>query len=145
MALTTQAQPTSMLSRMRTYPTVPVAVVAAALGAATTLLRLVGLGPAGDIFIDEPLYVAAGHSVRSGGFPVVNGHPFFLHPPGFFYAEAGWERVLGSRTDLIASVYEMRALNAGFAGGTAFLLVLLVARVASLEGATVTGVLYALD
>jgi 4-amino-4-deoxy-L-arabinose transferase-like glycosyltransferase len=145
MPVTTEGQPRLMVSRLRTSPTVPVVVVAAAAGALATLLRLVGLGRAGDIFVDEPLYTGLGHSVRSGGFPMVNGDRFFLHPPGFFYLEAGWEHLFGSRTDLVASIYEMRALNAGFAGGTALLLVLLVARVGSLEAAAATGALFALD
>jgi 4-amino-4-deoxy-L-arabinose transferase-like glycosyltransferase len=123
----------------------PVVVVAAAAGLLTTLLRLLGLGRAQDIFVDEPLYVSLGHSVLSGGFPTVNGTRFFLHPPGFFYLEAAWARLFGSRAGPIAGVYDMRALNAVLAGATAGALVLLVARAGSLRTAAAAGVLFALD
>jgi 4-amino-4-deoxy-L-arabinose transferase-like glycosyltransferase len=123
----------------------PVGFWAYIVGSLAVLLRLVGLGPSQDMFIDEPLYVALGHSVRSGGFPMVNGGRFFLHPPGFFYLEAAWERLFGFRPDVVAGVYEMRALNAVLAGATAAALIVLVARATSLWPAVATGALFALE
>ena len=77
-----------------------------------------------DLFGDEVIYTDLGRSVISGGFPRFDG-PFFLHGPGFFYLEAGWERSLGYPVSLMGWVYEMRALNALLAGATAVVLVLL--------------------
>ena len=144
-AIRALARPKPRASRRRAHSAMPVVVVAAAAGVLTTVLRLVGLRHALDIFVDEPLYAELGHSVKSGGFPMVDGARFFLHPPGFFYLEAGWERLFGSGADIVDSIYKLRPLNAVIAGATASALVLLVARAGSLRAAAATGALFALD
>ena len=141
---TPAALPPATLRRSRSLP-VSAAFWAGLVGVLALVVRLVGIGPSQDIFVDEPLYVALGQSVRSGGFPMVNGGRFFLHPPGFFYLEAAWERLFGFRPDVVAGVYEMRALNAVLAAATAAALVLLVARAGSLWPALATGALFALE
>lgn len=120
-------------------------LVAVAAGVVTVLIRLAAIGRSFDLFGDEVIYTDLGHSVISGGLPRIEGQPFFLHPPGFFYLEAGWARLLGHQPDLIARVYQMRALNAVLAGATAVALVLLVARAGSLPAAAAAGLLFALD
>jgi 4-amino-4-deoxy-L-arabinose transferase-like glycosyltransferase len=111
----------------------------------TLLIRLALHGHSFDVFGDEVIYADIGRSVASGGFPRFDGQLFFLHGPGFFYLEAGWERLLGNQPDLIAQIYQMRMLNALLAGATAVVLVLLAARAGSLRAGIAAGLLFALD
>jgi hypothetical protein len=120
-------------------------VVAAVAGGLTLLIRLVLHGRSFDLFGDEVIYTDLGRSVTSGGFPRFGGQLFFLHPPGFFYLEAGWQRLLGHQPGLMAQIYQMRVLNALLAGGTAVVLVLLVARAGSVRAGLAAGLLFALD
>ena len=121
------------------------ALIAVAAGVAATLIRLAAASRAFDLFGDEVIYADLGHSAAAGGLPRIAGQPFFLHPPGFFYLEAGWERLLGYQPDLIARVYQMRALNAVLAGATAVVLVLLVARAGSVWAGAAAGALFAVE
>ena len=99
-----------------------------------------------DLFGDEVIYTDIGRSVINGGFPRFHGQLFFLHGPGFFYLESGWERLLGRRPNLVDWIYEMRLLNALLAAVTAAVLVRLATRAASsLWVGTATGLLFALD
>jgi 4-amino-4-deoxy-L-arabinose transferase-like glycosyltransferase len=145
MAVATAARYPATLARLHASSTTSVGFCAGAVATLAALLRLVGLGSSQDIYVDEPIYVALGQSVHSGGFPMVDGGRFFLHPPAFFYLEAAWQHLFGYRPDVVAAVYEMRALNAVLAAATAAALVLLVARVSSLWPAIATGALFALE
>ena len=107
-----------------------VAAVAAIAGGLTLLIRLALHSRSFDLFGDEVIYVDLGRSVINGGFPRFGGEPFFLHGPGFFYLEAGWERLAGNQHSLMGWIFEMRTLNALLAAGTAVVLVLLAARAA---------------
>ncbi|MFI8520705.1 ArnT family glycosyltransferase [Streptomyces sp. NPDC085481] len=126
----------------RPLPTAVYALFAAAL---TVTLRLVEVSRAGDLFVDEVIYQELGRSAGRGGFPSTSEGLFFLHPPGFFYLEAGWMKLFGEHQDVIAQVHSLRVLNALLAGVTAALLVALVARVRSRPAGLVAGVLFALD
>jgi len=121
------------------------AVIAAFAGGLTFVIRLALHGRSFDLFGDEVIYTDIGRSVISGGFPRFGREPFFLHGPGFFYLEAGWARIVGNPPGLMAWIYEMRALNALFAGATAVALVLLATRVSSLKAGAAVGFLFALD
>lgn len=122
-----------------------VAAVAAAIGGLTLIVRLVLDIHSFDLFEDEVIYVDIGRSVVSGGWPRFYGTAFFLHGPGFFYLEAGWTRVLGNPTGLMAWVNEMRVLNGLLAGATAVILVLLVTRASSIRTGVAAGLLFSLD
>ncbi|MFF1510327.1 ArnT family glycosyltransferase [Streptomyces sp. NPDC058326] len=124
---------------------VPVVVYAAGAALLTVVLRLVQIGRAGDLFIDEPIYRRLGESAAGGGFPATDEGLFFLHPPGFLYVEAGWMKVVGEHADVIAGVHSSRVLNALLAGATAALLVFLVARVRSRGAGVVAGLVFAVD
>ncbi|WP_167518293.1 phospholipid carrier-dependent glycosyltransferase [Streptomyces albidochromogenes] len=131
---------------LRRQRAVPLWMVAGGAAVLTGLIRLFGFGQTPDVFGDEVYYWHIGSSVDSGGFPRYRGGPFFLHPPGFFYLEGAWERLLGSHTDVIAGVYQMRLLNALLAAVTAAVLVVLILRVTrSIPAAVVVGVVYAVD
>jgi hypothetical protein len=111
----------------------------------TLLIRLVLDRRSFDMFGDEVYYTDIGRSVINGGFPRFDGQLFFLHGPGFFYLEAGWERLLGSQHSLLDWIYEMRLLSALLAGATAVVLVLLATRAGSLWAGTAAGLLYAVE
>src|ERR1700691_3380309 len=122
------------------------AVVATAVGCLSLAIRLSLAYRSFDLFGDEVIYTDIGRSVASGGFPQFDGQIFFLHPPAFFYLEAGWQRLLGSQPGLTAQIYQMRTLNLLIAGFTGALMVLLAARAArSLRTGLVAGMLFALD
>jgi hypothetical protein len=121
-----------------------VALLAALAGGLTLVIRLALHGAGFDLYGDEILYSDIGRSVVNGGFPQYAGL-FFLHGPAFFYLEAGWERLLGSRSSAMGWVYEMRELNAVLAAATAVALVPLAARVGSVRAAGAIGLLFALD
>jgi 4-amino-4-deoxy-L-arabinose transferase-like glycosyltransferase len=112
---------------------------------ATLLIRLAMNPRSFDVFGDEVYYTDIGHSVINGGFPRFQGGLFFLHGPGFFYLEAGWERLVGSQHGLLDSIYEMRLLNALLAAATAVVLVRLAARAGSPWAGLAAGVLYAVE
>jgi 4-amino-4-deoxy-L-arabinose transferase-like glycosyltransferase len=122
-----------------------VALVAVIAGAATLIVRLVLRDRAFDLLGDEVVYTDIGRSVFNGGFPRFGGQLFFLHGPGFFYLEAGWEHLLGPRYSLMSWIYEMRSLNALLAAATAGAAVLLATRAGSLRTGAVAGLLLALD
>ncbi|MFH8712431.1 ArnT family glycosyltransferase [Streptomyces zaomyceticus] len=124
---------------------VPTFVYAAGAALLTVALRLFQSSRAGDLFIDEPIYRRLGDSAAAGGFPRTDEGLFFLHPPGYFYVEAGWTKLVGEHSDVIAGVYSSRVLNALLAGVTAALLVFLVARVRSRGAGAVAGLVFALD
>jgi 4-amino-4-deoxy-L-arabinose transferase-like glycosyltransferase len=119
--------------------------IALVIGGLTLLIRLSLRVRGYDLYGDEVLYTDLGLSVISGGFPRYGGETFFLHGPGFFYLEAGWARLVGNQSDVIAWTYDMRALNALLAAATAVVLVLLGTRASSLRAGTVIGLLFALD
>ncbi|MFF9852537.1 phospholipid carrier-dependent glycosyltransferase [Streptomyces litmocidini] len=123
----------------------PAGVYAALAALLTVALRLVEIGRAGDVFVDEPIYRRLGDSAAAGGFPRTGEGLFFLHPPGYFYVEAGWTKLVGGHADVIAGVHSSRVLNSLLAGVTAALLVLLVARVRSRGAGAAAGLLFALD
>ncbi|MFH9728110.1 ArnT family glycosyltransferase [Streptomyces sp. NPDC017254] len=133
-------------ARRRIRPeSVPTAVYAAGAALLTVILRLVEISRAGDLFIDEPIYRQLGESAAAGGFPRTDEGLFFLHPPGYFYVEAGWTKLVGGHSDIIAGVHSSRVLNALLAGVTAALIVFLVARVRSRGAGVVAGLVFALD
>lgn len=124
----------------------PVWAVAGVGGLLTVLLRLVGFGRRPDVFGDEIFYWRFGQSVAHGGFPRDSSGLFWLHPPGFFYLEGGWQRLFGAPADVVSGVYQMRGLNTLLAGLTAVVLVLLTARVTgSTMAALAVGLVFAVD
>ncbi|MFG2640445.1 ArnT family glycosyltransferase [Streptomyces sp. NPDC048370] len=139
----TQRRPEKSGRARRSVPTIVLAVLAAAV---TTTLRLVAVDRSGDVFVDELIYTELGRSAGAGGFPRTEEGLFFLHPPGFFYLQAGWTRLFGTDGgDVLTQVHDVRVLNALLAGVTAALLVLLVARVRSRAAGLIAGLVFAVD
>lgn len=125
---------------------IPLWLVAGLTAALTGAVRLIGFGQTPDVFGDEVYYWHIGHSVESGGFPRYKGGLFFLHPPGYFYLEGGWEKLFGAHADVISGVHQMRLLNAVLAVITAAVLVFLITRVTrSVPAAVAVGLVFAFD
>lgn len=136
--------------RVRTAPpparrAVPVSVLSAGVFLLAATLRLVNVGRSADLFVDELIYRQLGVSAGQGGFPSTSEGLFFLHPPGYFYVEAGWGRLVGTSPDVVSGVYQDRLVNAFLGAATAVLVLLLVSRAGSRTGGVVAALLFALD
>ncbi|MFJ3583226.1 ArnT family glycosyltransferase [Streptomyces sp. NPDC090127] len=141
---TQQPERSGRVRRRALWP-LPTLVLAGLAAVVTATLRLVAVDRSGDVFVDELIYTELGRSAGAGGFPRTEEGLFFLHPPGFFYLQAGWTRLFGSDGDVLAQVIDVRVLNALLAGVTAALLVLLVARVRSRGAGVVAALVFAVD
>ncbi|MEU4245031.1 glycosyltransferase [Actinoplanes sp. NPDC026619] len=108
-------------------------------------VRLVAIGQAYDIFVDEVSYVGVARNLATGGGLTLNGGPFNLHPPGFFLVLAGVFRVVGMDTGVDALVLTARpvAAVAGSIGCAAT--TLLLVRIVRMPIAVGAGLLLALD
>ena len=96
-----------------------------------------------DLFIDEPFYTAVGRSVAHGQLPYAAGVHFFLHPPGFFYIEALWMRIVGVHDEVFAAVYSVRNVVAVYSALSALMIALIVERVAGRLPAIVASMIFA--
>ena len=88
--------------------------------------RAVGLVRGFELWLDEMLYASLGHSVSLGSVPTLPDGPFFLHPPGYFLAEAAVINLFGIEGNSMDLVLQLRWLNAVIGAlsiGLAFLLV----------------------
>jgi hypothetical protein len=122
------------------------------LAALTAIIRLIGLGAANQITVDEIFYMNLGNSVRHGHIPPTlppgegNVHQvFLLHPPGFFMLEALWEIVAGRPAGLVAQVIRTRELNTVVAAITVVLIFALVRRLAGPGAGLAAGLLFSID
>ncbi|MCI2239729.1 phospholipid carrier-dependent glycosyltransferase [Paenibacillus sp. TRM 82003] len=115
-----------------------IAAGVAALGAA---LRLLHLGSAYDLFVDEVVYDRLGRSMAESTVPMLHGGPFFLHPPGFFVLDALWQGAFPHSDDVWTLTYRARALNALLGGLSVALAFLLVRRVGGLLAGAVAALL----
>jgi 4-amino-4-deoxy-L-arabinose transferase-like glycosyltransferase len=121
------------------------AVLAAGVFLLTTALRMVKVGRSADLFVDELIYRQLGVSAAQGGFPRTSEGLFFLHPPGYFYVEAAWGKLVGISPDLVTGVYQARLVNVLLGGATAVLVLLLVTMAGSRTAGVVAALLFALD
>ncbi|WP_432155596.1 ArnT family glycosyltransferase [Streptomyces sp. bgisy153] len=108
-------------------------------------LRLVNVGRSADLFVDELIYRKLGVSAAQGGFPRTSEGLFFLHPPGYFYVQAGWGKLVGFSPDLVTGVYQARLVNVLLGAATAVLVLLLVTMAGSRTAGVVAALLFALD
>lgn len=108
-------------------------------------LRAIRLDVSWDIFIDEIYYLRVSRSVLNTLWVTVNGEPFYLHPPGFFFLEAGYMKLFGTSGGLIHQIYAVRYLGAALAGLTAGALLWTGRRLAGWPAGIVTAAIFALD
>ncbi|MFK4100566.1 ArnT family glycosyltransferase [Streptomyces sp. NPDC019531] len=124
---------------------VPTSVLAAGVFLLTAGLRLVNVGRSADFFVDELIYRQLGVSAAQGGFPHTSEGLFFLHPPGYFYVEAGWGKLVGISPDVVTGLYQARMVNIFLGAITAVLVLLLVSKAGSRTAGVVAALLFALD
>jgi 4-amino-4-deoxy-L-arabinose transferase-like glycosyltransferase len=86
--------------------------------ALVVLTRAVNLGTAWEIHVDEITYLRIAQDVAANLQVHLYGTPFFLHPPAFFFLEAGYLRALPGPPDLIDAIVHVRYLNVAFAAVT---------------------------
>jgi hypothetical protein len=73
-------------------------------GAITFILRAVNLGRSFEVFIDEFTYLVISQSVVRNLQVVLYGHPFYLHPPAYFFIEAAFLKVFQPGGDTIHTI-----------------------------------------
>ncbi len=109
-------------------------------------LRLINHSTNYDVFIDEITYSTIGQSIALGHGVSLFGVPFFLHPPLFFYLEAGALELFGGAHDApINLVLALRPLDCGLSAIECGLVMLLTARLANRTAAVLAGVYFACD
>lgn len=114
-------------------------------GGVALAARLIRIRQSYDLFIDEVSYAKLGESLAAGGGLVLNGQPFFLHPPTFFLEIAAVLRVSGRHADLAGTILATRTLDAGLGTLNVVLVVVLLLRVTRPRVAAAGGLLLALD
>ncbi|MCY1141847.1 glycosyltransferase [Actinoplanes sp. Pm04-4] len=108
-------------------------------------VRLIAIGRAYDIFVDEISYAMVARNLVDGAGLTLNGGPFHLHPPGFFLVLAGVFDAVGLPAGTTSLVLDARpvAAVAGAVGCAAA--TLLLARIVRWPIALGAGLLLALD
>ncbi len=112
---------------------------------ATILLRAINLGRSWDIFVDEISYLRLSQSVAQDLTVKLYGGTFYLHPPAFFFVQAGWLRLLRPSGPVIEQVYAVRPLVVLLAAASAVLLYSLARRLGGPLSAAAAAVIFALD
>lgn len=108
-------------------------------------LRFFQIHVAYDIHIDEISYLRISENVSSHLRPELYGEAFFLHPPLFFYIEAGWLHLFPPTGNIVQDILAVRSLNVIFAGGTAALLFLIGRSLAGTIAGAVAAAAFVLD
>lgn len=108
-------------------------------------LRAFHLDVSLDVFIDEIYYLRISQGVLRTLWVVVDGEPFYLHPPGLFFLEAAYIKLLGIGGDLIHQIYGVRYLGAAFGGLSAGALLWLGRRLAGWPAGIAAAAIFALD
>lgn len=84
-------------------------------GLVALVLRLFHITTANDLFVDEVSYATIARNIAAGRGVVLDGSPFFLHPPAFFHELALVLAVRGSPGTLVDTILQLRDVDA-FAG-----------------------------
>jgi 4-amino-4-deoxy-L-arabinose transferase-like glycosyltransferase len=133
---------------------VPAWVDAVLIAVVAAGLRMVAIGSAEQVSVDEIFYTSLGHSVRLGHIPpligasgtgATSGQPFLLHPPGYFVLAAVWEVVAGRPADLVDQMVRARALNLVLATVSAVLIYWIGRRIATRWAAVLGALVFAID
>jgi hypothetical protein len=122
----------------------PLTVVA--IGSVALAMRLIGHSTNYELFIDEITYATIGQAVALGHGVSLYGPPFFLHPPLFFYLEAGLLDLFGgANASPVSLVLELRPINCVIGAIECGLLTLLVGRITNRKLGVAVGVFAAVD
>lgn len=137
-----QIIPTGRAVNLRAWA-LPLALVGVVL--LTFFGRAIMLDRSYNIFIDEISYLRLGQSVAETGVPRLYGRDFHLHPPAFFFIEAGYLRLIQAVESPIAQIYALRYLNVICAVITAAMLLLIGRHVAGLAAGLAAATIFAVD
>jgi hypothetical protein len=109
-------------------------------------LRAYRLDVSWDIFLDEIYYLQVSQGVLNTLW-VNEGDAdrFYLHPPGLFFLEAGYMKLLGIRGGLIEQIYAVRYLGAALAALSAGALLWMGRRLAGWPAGITAAAIFALD
>jgi hypothetical protein len=117
----------------------------ALIGVAVFVLRAFRLATSWELFVDEITYLHLAERVRANLHVTLYGEPFYLHPPAFFFVEAGYLDLLSPSGDVIQRVYAARYLNVAFAGISSMLLYLIGRRLAGWPAGAAAALMFGLD
>ncbi len=122
-----------------------VALLAIATGLVVFLLRAVYLNRSYNVFIDELVYLRLARSVATNLHVEAFGHPFYIHPPAFFFLEAAYLKAFGISGRLIDQLFAVRYLNVALAALSAVALYEIARRCAGWWAALAAAALFSLD
>lgn len=122
-----------------------VLLLALLFAALTFVLRALHLDHSYDVFLDEMYYLVVSDNVADSHRLAVDGVPIYLHPPAYFFIEAGFLKLFHPTGDIVHRVYAVRYLNVGFASISVAALFLIARRAAGLLAGIIAALLFALD
>jgi hypothetical protein len=109
-------------------------------------LRLINHSTNYDVFVDEITYSRIGQAVALGHGVTLYGGPFFLHPPLFFYLEAGVLDLFGGASDApVKLVLALRPINCVLGAVECALVMALISALGNRTAAVLAGVFEACD
>jgi len=111
----------------------------------TFALRAVHLDHSYNVFLDEMFYLAVSENVANHHQLAIDGVTIYLHPPAYFFVEAGFLKLFRPTGDIVHRVYAVRYLNVVFASISASALFLLARRAAGMLAGIIAALLFALD
>ena len=120
-------------------------IAAIFVGAITFSLRALNLGQSFEIFIDEYTYLEISQSVAKSFQVMLYGHPFYLHPPAYFFIEAAFLRLFPPGGDTIHTIYATRFINVIISSISAALLFLIAQRARGWLPGILVAVLFGLN
>jgi 4-amino-4-deoxy-L-arabinose transferase-like glycosyltransferase len=113
--------------------------------AAVVLARAVNLATAWEVHVDEITYLRIAQQVATDLQVHLYGDAFFLHPPAFFFLEAGYLRALPGPADVLDAIAHVRYVNLAFAGATGAAVFWLVRELAGTRMAYLAAIAFALE
>ena len=129
-----------LISARTGFAAAPAAIILLALA-----MRLINHSSNYDVFVDELTYSSLGRAVSQGHGATLYGSPFFLHPPVFFYLEAGLLRLFGTPGSALALVLDLRLLNCVLGAVECGLVIVLVNKLSTRSAALIAGLFVAID
>lgn len=124
----------------------PAALVS--VGLVTFAVRALMVEHAFEIHADEGIYLRVSQNVArsfSLVYDLGGVHPFFLHPPLFFFIEAAYLRLLQPSGDAVQQVIAVRYLAAAFGAISGVVLFVLCRRLAGDRAAWAAAAIFALE
>ena len=123
----------------------PITLLTLAVFVVTFAFRAVRLATSWDIHVDEITYLRIAEEAAAHGHIRLYGEPFYLHPPGFFYLEALFVKIVAPTGYIIEQIYTTRYLIVLLAAFSAVLILVIGQRLAGRGAGLVASTIFALD